>query len=179
MKARAALRAATAADHERVDALFSRFDLERDYGRFLQAQAAAFLPVEEALDRSGIQQWLDDWPARRRGHLVARDLETLGLSVPNGITPPDFPDSASALGAVYVLEGSRLGGALLKRQLPEAAPRAFLDADQEPGSWRKLLEMLDIFLYRTGLLDTAAGSARAVFQRFEAGGLQFVETTEE
>ena len=47
--ARGALRAATAAHHERVDAVFSRADLtKRDhYARFLQAQAGAYLPVAE------------------------------------------------------------------------------------------------------------------------------------
>ncbi|MDP8911973.1 MAG: hypothetical protein M3N39_00180 [Pseudomonadota bacterium] len=52
MSARAGLRAGTAAEHDRVDRLFSRFDLRReeDYRHFLLAQAAAFLPIG---DRSG------------------------------------------------------------------------------------------------------------------------------
>ena len=55
MSARAALKRATADAHERVDLLFSGLKLEdpRDYRRFLVAQAAAHLPVEQALDDAG------------------------------------------------------------------------------------------------------------------------------
>ena len=54
MKVRAALRAATADCHKRVDTAFSRFDLatEDGYRRFLLAQAQAFLPIEAALDEA-------------------------------------------------------------------------------------------------------------------------------
>lgn len=180
MKARAALRAATAADHERVDALFSRyaFDTPDGYRRFLLAQAAAFLPVEQALDEAGAARSLPDWPQRRRGDALVRDLAALGETAPEQIDAPSFSDAASVLGGIYVLEGSRLGGAVLKRGLAAGTPREFLDADQTQGSWRKLLEVLDILLYRTDLVETAAGSARAVFQRFEAGGLRYLETSD-
>lgn len=59
--ARFALRAATSEAHERLDALFSRFDLgdRADYSEFLLAQAGAFLPVGAALDRAGALDSID------------------------------------------------------------------------------------------------------------------------
>ncbi|HZG08078.1 MAG TPA: biliverdin-producing heme oxygenase [Allosphingosinicella sp.] len=178
MKARAALRAATAAEHDRVDALFSRLDLARrdDYRLFLLAQAAAFLPVEAALDKAGAQAVVFDWVERRRGHLLVQDLEALGGALPAPEPAPAYTDAAAIWGAVYVLEGSRLGGAMLRGGVAADAPLAFLTAPQPRGGWRKLLELLDDRLYETATIDAAIGAARRTFCCFEAGGLRFLES---
>jgi heme oxygenase len=180
MSARAALRAATAEDHARVDRLFSTFDFgdPSGYRRFLGAQAAAHLPIEAALDAAGAAHLLADWPARRRSHHLLADLAALGLAVPKPVEPPPLPASAALLGAVYVLEGSRLGGALLKRGLPAGAPKRFLDAEQAPGAWRKLLAKLDESLYDPALLGAACETAGQVFRRFEVSARRFVETAQ-
>ena len=178
MKARSYLREATAADHARVDALFGAYDLgdEQGYRRFLMAQAAAFLPVEAALDAADAERFIPDWPRRRRSELLKADLTELAADEPAPEITSPLRSPADILGAVYVLEGSRLGGALLKRALPQGAPRRFLEAPQSPGAWRKLLETLDEFLYEAATLDAAAASARGVFQIFEAGGLRYLES---
>lgn len=170
MKARAALRAATAREHARVDAAFSRFHLasETGYRDFLLAQAGALLTVEQALDRGGAAEILTDWPERRRGDLLRADLAQLNVTVPEPFSAPDFLSiKAPLLGAIYVLEGSRLGGAVLKKAVPSHYPRRFLEARQAAGSWRKLLQTLDDFLTRPGDLDAAVSAAKEVFARFE------------
>jgi heme oxygenase len=176
--ARAALRVATAADHERVDRLFSSLDLTRlaDYRLFLTAQAAAHLPVEEAVNAAGARALLSDWPQRMRGHLLEADLTDLGVEVPSPQEPPALPVAASIFGAIYVLEGSRLGGAMLRRELPAGFPKRFLDAEQAPGAWRKLLAKLDEFVYAPDQLEAASLAAREVFMRFEIAGRQYLET---
>lgn len=172
MKARNALRAATADAHRRVDAAFSRFDLATrpGYAGFLAAQAAAFLPLEAALDEAGAAALLDDWPERRRGEALRADLAALNVTLPELFPAPSFLSGKAPLfGAIYVLEGSRLGGAVLKRAVPREFPRRFLDARQPAGSWRRLLQSLDEHLTRQGDLDAAAHAAMEVFARFEAG----------
>lgn len=178
MTARESLRAATSNDHARVDRLFSAFNLadRSRYGSFLSAQAAAFLPVEAALDMAGADRLLPDWTTRRRAALLYEDLSELVLPMPEPIPSPPLPDDPSILGAIYVLEGSRLGGSVLKRQLDGSFPARFLDAEQAPGAWRKLLVKLDEFLYEPALLDTAAKSASQVFQRFERAASLYLET---
>ena len=178
MSARAQLRAGTAVQHDRVDRLFSRLDLaqEEDYRRFLLAQTAAFLPIEGRLDAAGIAQLVPDWRSRRRADLLRADLSALGLKEPPHIPPPALDSPAAQLGAVYVLEGSRLGGAMLRRGLAESVPHSFLSAPQNRGSWRKLLETLDMFLYRSDRLDAAMTAAKGVFQNFEAGGQLYLES---
>ena len=172
MNPRAALRDATAGAHHRVDAAFSRFDLaDRDgYRRFLLAQAAGFLPTERALDEADAEQAVPDWRERRRGDLLLADLADLAVTAPEPFGPPPIVSGkASMLGAIYVLEGSRLGGALLKRAVPDTFPRRFLEARQAAGSWRKLLKSIDDFLVRPNDLDAAVDMAARVFARFEWG----------
>jgi heme oxygenase len=177
VSARAALRSGTSEAHERVDALFSRYDLTQMHGyrAFLLAQAEASLPVEAALDAGGIEKLLPDWPGRRRATLLVADLADLGVSPSAGEAPRLF-EPAALLGAAYVLEGSRLGGALLKRGLPEAAPRRFLEAPQEPGAWRKLMALLDEFLYEPDIIATARCAAIDIFGLFERAGRRQLES---
>jgi len=166
-----ALRAATRANHDRVDALFGCFDIARleDYRRFLRAHATAFLAVETALDAIGLERLVDDWPERRRNALIRADLESLGEIPPE---PAAFPiaSDAAAIGAAYVLEGSRLGGALLARRVGDGLPKEYLATPLPAGAWRKFLEELDSALDEPAMVADAAEAARAVFDRFEAAG---------
>lgn len=178
MKARWALKRATAEHHRRVDRLFSMLDLadQGDYRLFLLAQASAHLPVEAALDAAGAQSVIADWAERRRAPMLLQDLAALGAEVPEPVEPPALPGTAATLGAIYVLEGSRLGGAMLKRGLPADAPKAFLGTEQPAGSWRKLLAKLDESLDDAKRVEEASDSARQVFMAFETAGRRFVES---
>jgi heme oxygenase len=175
--ARAVLRTGTRSEHERVDRLFGSLDLseKRDYRLFLAAQASAFLPVEAALEEAGVGDLLPDWPERRRSHFLREDLAALDVAVPVPEPAPEIAGAPAILGAAYVMEGSRLGGAMLRRSLAPTAPQSFLAAGQRSGSWRKLLETLDHSLYEMAALDRALTAARAVFGCFEAGGRRILE----
>lgn len=168
--ARHALRTATAPDHARVDEAFSRFDLSspQDYARFLQAQAAAVLPVEAAIDLVIDDAVIPDWPQRRRAHLLLQDLGDLGAEPPQTDQFPSFVALAETLGAIYVLEGSRLGGGLLARTVPSDLPRRFLGTS-DPARWRALIEVLDRMLVSDCQREASIDAARRVFGCFEAG----------
>jgi len=171
---RSSLRAATAAAHARVDRAFSQFDWRRREGfaRFLQAQATALLPLERALDLGGTAAGLGiGWAARRRGSALLADLAALGVAAPEGERPAPIARPAAALGTIYVLEGSRLGGSLIKRSVPPEFPAAFLAPGPE-GGWRALLAVLERELADAAACDEAIGAACAAFDRFErAAGL--------
>jgi heme oxygenase len=172
VSARAALRVATRADHERVDALYSRFDLTRvaDYRLFLAAQAAAHLPIEAALDDAGAGAVLPDWERRRRAELLRRDLAEIGAEPLVAMPAPNFSGLPALLGGLYVIEGSRLGGALLKRALQPGTPARFLGAPAEPGSWRQLIATIDGSIDAPDEIAAATSAAQAVFRLFEAAG---------
>ena len=142
------LRVATRAAHDRVDALFSGLDLADplDYRRFLTAQAAAFLPVEAALDASGVGELFPDWHERRRSDLLRADLDALGLDLPPLLAEPTFASPAAVAGGAYVLEGSRLGGAVLARSVPDGLAHRFLASPLPNGQWRSFLTRLEQLL---------------------------------
>ncbi|PXA83183.1 biliverdin-producing heme oxygenase [Nostoc sp. 3335mG] len=179
-EARAALRAGTAADHERLDALFGGFRLDdpQDYRAFLKAHAMALTAVEQALDAAGFANALGDWPERKRGDAVAADLAAMGEAVPAPLAALTLDTPAAQWGAAYVIEGSRLGGALLGRSVPADLPRSYLGSVQPPGSWRKFLEKLDKALCLPQDFADATESARATFGLFEQAGLMVRGATE-
>ncbi len=132
------LRSRTAAAHETVDAAFGGFDLldRAAYARFLTAHAKA-LPIAEA-------RAVAVWPELRpRVPLLAGDLAELGHAAPLAATPAAANDDPRAWGALYVVEGSRLGGGMLARQVGEGLPTAYLAATHAPGEWRDIRSAID------------------------------------
>lgn len=140
MSGAGALRAATAAAHDRVDARFGDYNLgdRDDYARFLIDHARAVAGAEAYLDRaSPTLAWQPRLP------MLRADLAALGLAMPPP-TPLDLPtDAATADGVVYVLEGSRLGGQMLMRGVGAGLPAAYLGAVHAPGAWRALRRAMD------------------------------------
>jgi heme oxygenase (biliverdin-IX-beta and delta-forming) len=165
---RLALRAATAAAHARLDDLLSTLDLGHPagYAAFLLSQAPAVAAVERALDEAGAARWLDDWPGRRRWPALVQDLAALGLAPPPAAPGPVLSGEAEVLGAAYVLEGSRLGGALLLRSVPAGLPAAFLRPGN-PADWRAFVSLMDKRLSSDTRLADAVPAALAVFTLFE------------
>ncbi len=109
----------TAPAHERVDTAFSRFSLTDPVGYrlFLQAHHAVLPVCERALAASGAAGLLADWPSRVRAPALLADMAAVGVG-PGPEVPALAPLSpAAAFGMMYVLEGSRLGGAVLARRL--------------------------------------------------------------
>lgn len=112
------LKAATASHHRRIEARFRILDPKLDLSRFagwLERLYGYYAPFERAVDPwAGV---LDiDWAARRKAPLLRRDLACLGAdrarieALPLCGELPELADVASLFGAIYVFEGSTLGG---------------------------------------------------------------------
>ena len=124
------LRAATHAAHERLDqrimagAPFANTD---NYLRFLQVQHAFHRDVDPLFRHAPLAALLPDLEGRRRLGLVAQDIGDLG-GVPSAAGAAVFAgdiDLPTALGWLYVAEGSNLGAAFL---LKEAAQLGLSEA---------------------------------------------------
>ncbi|MFJ4066001.1 biliverdin-producing heme oxygenase [Pseudomonas sp. NPDC089996] len=162
-----ALRDATRDCHKALEARLPFFDLGFDtaaYRRLLQAYYGFHAPLENQLgDYQG--------PERCKTAALTRDLLALDLTeaeidaLPLCQALPAISDEASALGVMYVLEGSTLGGQVLKRAMAERlgighdSGAAFLDVYGEmTGSyWRS-------FLVRLGQASTATPAQAATVQ---------------
>ncbi len=159
----ARLRAATASDHDAVDAGFGRYDLTNadDYRAFLIAHARA-LPAVEA--------WLAAIPGlaavRSRGGALAEDLAALGEDMPTPMTFDVPASTAAGWGAMYVVEGSRLGGIMLSRSVPDGMPSAYLAAKHLSGEWRALLAAIDGEPADEAWIEEAIVGAKAAFELY-------------
>jgi len=133
-----------------------------------------YAPVEEALAGAlGPTPGLD-YDARRKAPTLERDLAALGV-YPRDLerfVAPFIPDQAQALGFQYVLEGSTLGGRVIRKQ---AALRglaggglAFFDVyGADTGArWRTFLDVLEA--HCAGSAVDAARGARRGFELIEA-----------
>lgn len=160
------LRAATEDLHALADQLAGGLDLAdaAQYGRLLRAHARAVPAVEAACEAAGLADFLPDWPQRRRAPALLQDLAALGLAPPPRLRL-SLHTAAEALGAAYVLEGSRLGNGLLLRRLGDQ-PAAYLGHQPPPGGWPGFLAQLEQALAEPALWPAAAGGARRAFQIF-------------
>jgi heme oxygenase len=170
LKARAYLRDVTREAHERVDSKLSGFRLSDadDYAEFLAVQAAAFIPVEAALDRAGAARLLPDWDERRRSDALLADLAALGRPAPVTNGSPVYDDEAAVWGGLYVIEGSRLGGLVLRKSVPADFPQAFLSPQESRNSsWPAFVAAMERSLYEDPALQRAGSSAIDTFACFE------------
>ncbi|WP_225206421.1 biliverdin-producing heme oxygenase [Novosphingobium huizhouense] len=161
------LRDATREAHARVDAAFAAFRLDdaASYRRFLTAHGQVLAPLERWLDAGAL---LPGWQGRARA--VDADLRDFAAELPD---PPSLGwqhDEAMRLGALYVLEGSRMGAAVLAREVPEAFPKRYLTARAAPGQWQALLALLDAKAADRGAhwRARALDGAQSVFALFQS-----------
>ena len=157
------LRAATMPDHDLVDSAFAAHDLadRAGYVRFLMAHAAALPAAEDALAIRDLPPW------RRRTPVLAADLALLGAVMPEPLPFTVPAGRAAALGALYVVEGSRLGGVLLARRVAADLPAAYLGAKHRRGEWRDLLTAIDTQVGEDAIAEAVAG-AHAAFALYAA-----------
>ena len=115
----ARLKADTSATHDVLDKRImasAPFDSQQNYARFLQAQYAFLRDVDALYDHEGLAALLPDLEQRRRYASIAADLRDLDAALPADTPMPPFErqlDLATALGWLYVTEGSKLGAAVL------------------------------------------------------------------
>lgn len=144
------LRAATHEDHQRLEAridILGRIETRAGRRRLVEGFSGLHADAEAALS-----PWLAalpglDFDARRRSAHLTRDLAAVG-----GAAPPPEPIAVGglgeALGLMYVLEGSSLGGRVIRRQViargEDMTGLSFLDPYGEAVGerWRSFLAVL-------------------------------------
>jgi heme oxygenase len=114
------IREATQMSHSRLDVALAKLDLAIPlyYEGFLRSQAEALFPIEAALEANNIENLIPDWTQRIRTPALERDLATLNIRF-NPLPLPAFGSAAEMLGAVYVLEASRMGARVMLARLAE------------------------------------------------------------
>jgi heme oxygenase len=99
-----------------------------DYADLLRLFFSYFGGLELLIDEHLSTQYFPDLHDRRKAALISQDLQRLGEQVPKMLDPkllPAIKNRHQALGALYVIEGSSLGGKhiekMIRNKLPDAA----------------------------------------------------------
>jgi heme oxygenase len=94
------------------------------YRRLVARFYGFYMPAEKGIATvPRLHSALTDWPKRRKMEWLVKDLNALGFT-PQEVADlplcrhlPALPGTAEALGCLYVLEGSTLGGRIIGRHL--------------------------------------------------------------
>jgi heme oxygenase (biliverdin-IX-beta and delta-forming) len=177
------LRSETAGEHARVEQTLDLLspELTRDRLVDVLSRMHGFWAAAE----SGLDAWADahpadadrvDWASRRRTALFAADLAALGApDAPDEPADrpelPEVPDTDAALGRLYVLEGSSLGGVFIDRhlaRLPQLADAGRLSSFSPYGErtgamWHAFRSVTRQRVAAGGDADRVVGAARETF----------------
>ncbi len=174
-----AIRSRTRPMHAHLESrmdLAQAFASRQAYAKLLSGYAAIYELFEERMESlpARTRQRLD-WPSRRKLNLIDADLAALGAAgkrISGPVELPALEDTDSALGALYVVEGSCLGGQVLYRMLEsslslkQATGASFFYGygEQTGVVWKAFTALL-----RRDVRDhnRAAETAVAMFQTFE------------
>ncbi|QXH58324.1 biliverdin-producing heme oxygenase [Pseudomonas maumuensis] len=169
-----ALREGTRACHQGLEARLPFFSAGFDraaYARLLAAYHGFHAPLDTLLAEYQTAE-------RNKTPALSRDLGALAIdaqALPVCHALPRIDDEASALGVMYVLEGSTLGGQVLKRAMAERlgidtdSGGAFLDiyGAQTGARWRSFLQRLAAADPQPAAQARTVAAAVATFTCFE------------
>lgn len=93
---------------------------QQDYAALLSLFYSFFGGMEVGIDEHIDTTLLPDYTQRRKAAALAEDLEDLKATLPEKASEKDTPSISShlqAMGALYVMEGSTLGGKIISQMI--------------------------------------------------------------
>jgi heme oxygenase len=174
------LRRKTLPDHNAVEQSVPLMDDELDVDTYVSClrKLHGIITAWEERAAPDAPAWIQPLlAARRRGHLLTLDLAWFGVDPPGGAKPtlPEMRDTASLLGAMYVIEGSTLGGQLIARRvelvlgLTAGHGNAYFCGHKERTGqlWKEFCDALRTKV-PDGETDTVIAAAKAMFGVFRS-----------
>ncbi len=173
------LKAATNTTHDRLDKRIMAADpfAERArYGQFVVVQHAFHREIDALYDNAVLDRLLPDLAGRRRFLQITQDLSDLGIAAPGYDSAPQFAadtaDIPTALGWLYVAEGSNLGAAFLLKEALKLGLSETLGARHLAGApegrglhWRTFTAALDAVTLSEAEEARVIAGAEAAFAR--------------
>jgi heme oxygenase len=118
------LRIKTKEHHQQLEvkiiAAIKSIHRRNDYASLLQMFAGYFGSLENLIEQTKLPDLLPDYPTRRKAASLRADLICIRAPIPGKIAAANLPtieNSLQALGALYVMEGSTLGGRIITRMV--------------------------------------------------------------
>lgn len=147
-----------------------------DYLDLLTAFLQFFVSVEELTNRFITVDVLPDKQARRRSSLLIGELAGATQTIPEIHFLPAINDQAQAFGAMYVLEGSTLGGKIISRMMKEnltlqlsTSDLFFFNiyGDQTQEMWNTFTTQMNRLLISNPDIETAVAAAKDTFSKMK------------
>lgn len=170
---RRSLRARIAALHARLDRAIEVSCLGEplDLRCLLAIHHAALGGVVPALECAGAARLFPGWDGRSRLTALEADMVELCADPPSRVSiEPSFSSEQEVWGALYAVEGSRLGNQVLRRRiagpmngLGQRATRFLAHCPEDTASWPRLVARLEGLDYRGEDFEAAVRGAEAVF----------------
>ncbi|QMU28915.1 biliverdin-producing heme oxygenase [Adhaeribacter radiodurans] len=183
-----ALKARTATSHRNVEAsplmqpIANRTLTPENYTQILRKFYGFFQPLENAIHHvAGLEYYLPDLATRRKAASILQDLRAIHQeNIVLATLPlcPDVPiisDFNGALGALYVMEGSTLGGKFISKIVyetlgftPENGIAFFNGYGTQTGpKWKAFQEALRRYTSTSTQEEAIVNSATCTFQKLE------------
>lgn len=176
------LKGLTTDTHERLDKTIMAHDpfanIE-NYARFLKVQYLFHRDIYALYDAPALDALLPDLKERRRFDDIVHDLKDVGAELPVADGQPNFHagemDLPTALGWLYVAEGSNLGAAFLLKFAAklgldaDKGARHLAPADEGRGlHWRTFTKALDEIALTPEEEARVTAGAETAFKRVHA-----------
>ncbi len=183
-----ALKAKTAASHRNVEAsplmqpIATRKLTPENYTHILRKFYGFFQPLETSIHHlPELEYYLPDLPNRRKSASILQDLRAINqenivlASLPLCPDVPQITNVSEALGAMYVMEGSTLGGKIISKIVhetlgytPENGIAFFNGYGTQTGpKWKAFQETLTRFAKTPDREEGIVNSATLTFQKLE------------
>lgn len=104
---------------------------EKDYASVLAIFYGFMSPLEHEIAKTEVDMLLPDYFSRRKANWIENDLKLLSVNVSEIRLCRNLPpveDAIQALGALYVMEGSTLGGQVITKMIADRLPKLSLQA---------------------------------------------------
>jgi len=167
------LRKQTAAAHQQLEKLvvvrLKNIRNNEDYADLLKIFYAYFSRLEKAIMPYISTEVLPDYTERRHAISLADDIASLGTELTGlpELSVPTIDNTVKALGALYVMEGSVMGGTIIIQMLAKNGLRKgisfFGGYGSETGAkWASFTSVLDRYIHE----DSAQEAIEAANQTF-------------
>lgn len=178
----AALKQETSVAHQRAEQalhpLLSSIRSAQDYARMLRMFYGFFFPLQQSIAHHVTEDALEDVRERRSADLILDDLRALNISLQSTdlcTLLPRIDTLPSAMGALYVMEGSTLGGRMIANMLlrnpdfpvPDGALHFFRGYGEDTGlKWKTFLQAINLFDEDTEAIVRAANETFSTFSNW-------------
>ena len=149
---------------------------DEEYGRLIAAFYGFISPLEQQIMGKLTESTMPDIGQRAKANLLEDDLNEIGAEImtKQRVDLPEIRNQYDAIGALYVLEGSTLGGQIIKKMVQKALNKStdtgfayFSSYGSETRTyWANFIRTIDSMELQNDEEEAIIARANDTFQKF-------------